>query len=67
MVEQEDTPSYLDGDSFGCRGGSNPPLTANFIVMRLLAWQCAYCNAFNAIERTKCGKCNKDKKVKIVF
>lgn len=28
MVEQEDTPSYLDGDNFGCRGGSNPPLTA---------------------------------------
>ena len=28
MVEQEDTPSYLDGDNFGCRGGSNPPRTA---------------------------------------
>ena len=32
-MEQVDTPSYLDGDSFGCRGGSNPPLTAKFIFM----------------------------------
>ena len=67
VVEQVDTPSYLDGDSFGCRGGSNPPLTAKFKVMRPLAWQCANCNAFNATDRVKCGKCNKDKKVKIIF
>lgn len=67
MVEQEDTPSYLDGDSLGCRGGSNPPLTAKFKVMRPLAWQCANCNAFNAMDRIKCGKCNKDKKVKAIF
>ena len=35
--------------------------------MRLLAWQCYHCNAFNGIYRVKCGKCNKDKKVKIKF
>jgi len=35
--------------------------------MRTLAWQCANCNAFNATDRVKCGKCNKDKKVKIIF
>ena len=48
-------------------GGSSPPLTAKFKVMRPLAWQCANCNAFNAIDRVKCGKCNKDKKVKVIF
>ena len=35
--------------------------------MRVLAWQCAHCNAFNATDRVKCGKCTKDKKVKIIF